>query len=147
MAASRSTKSKKIHGNSEKCEIQMIKDRLRKNLMELMQIPGLSGYEDRVRQRLTQKLDRLKIKTTVDRLGNLSANFPGIGPSIMVFTHMDQLGFVVRKIEPDGFLRVERVGGIPERADGGAVLRQGETAVIKPAAVRAIETSTSTLPL
>ncbi|MEE2773778.1 MAG: M20/M25/M40 family metallo-hydrolase [Pseudomonadota bacterium] len=94
----------------------MIKDRLRRNLMELMQIPGLSGYEDRVRQRLTQKLDRLKIKTTVDRLGNLSANFPGIGPSIMVFTHMDQLGFVVRKIEPDGFLRVERVGGIPERA-------------------------------
>ena len=34
----------------------------------------------------------------------------------MLFTHMDQLGFVVRKIEPNGFLRVERLGGVPERA-------------------------------
>jgi putative aminopeptidase FrvX len=34
----------------------------------------------------------------------------------MFITHMDQLGFVVRKIEPDGFVRVERLGGVPERA-------------------------------
>jgi putative aminopeptidase FrvX len=34
----------------------------------------------------------------------------------MLFTHMDQLGFVVRKIEADGFIRVERLGGVPERA-------------------------------
>jgi putative aminopeptidase FrvX len=29
---------------------------------------------------------------------------------------MDQLGFVVRKIETDGFLRLTRLGGVPERA-------------------------------
>ena len=34
----------------------------------------------------------------------------------MLFTHMDQLGFVVRKIEADGFIRIERLGGVPERA-------------------------------
>ena len=34
----------------------------------------------------------------------------------MLFTHMDQLGFVVRKIEDDGFIRIERLGGVPERA-------------------------------
>ncbi len=34
----------------------------------------------------------------------------------MLFTHMDQLGFVVRKIEDDGLVRVERMGGVPERA-------------------------------
>jgi putative aminopeptidase FrvX len=34
----------------------------------------------------------------------------------MVFTHMDQLGFFVRKIEADGMVRVERMGGVPERA-------------------------------
>ena len=94
----------------------MMKERLRKNLIELMQVPGLSGYEDPIRQRLLQKLDELKIKTTLDRMGNLLASFPGNGPSVMVFTHMDQLGFIVRKIEADGFLRVERLGGIPERA-------------------------------
>ena len=34
----------------------------------------------------------------------------------MLFTHMDQLGFVVRKIEADGLIRIERLGGVPERA-------------------------------
>ena len=33
-----------------------------------------------------------------------------------MFAHMDQLGFVVRKIEASGFLRLERLGGVPERA-------------------------------
>ncbi len=34
----------------------------------------------------------------------------------MVFAHMDQLGFVVRKIEANGLVRLERLGGVPERA-------------------------------
>src|SRR5688572_21098669 len=34
----------------------------------------------------------------------------------MLFAHLDQLGFVVRKIEANGFIRLERVGGVPERA-------------------------------
>ena len=54
---------------------------------------------------------------STDVLGNLIATLPGRpGPSVMLFAHMDQLGFVVRKIKPDGLLRVERLGGVPERA-------------------------------
>lgn len=34
----------------------------------------------------------------------------------MLFSHMDQLGFVVRKVTDDGFMKVERLGGVPERA-------------------------------
>ena len=34
----------------------------------------------------------------------------------MLFAHMDQLGFVVRKIEANGLMRLERLGGVPERA-------------------------------
>ena len=51
-------------------------------------------------------------------LGNLTTTLEGDAeaPTVMLFTHMDQLGFVVRKIEQDGFVRVERVGGVPERA-------------------------------
>ena len=58
------------------------------------------------------------LTTRTDRLGNLIATLEGDAgaPSVMLFTHMDQLGFVVRKIEPDGFIRVERLGGVPERA-------------------------------
>ena len=93
-----------------------MKERLKKDLMKLMNLPGLSGYEDRVRKYLKKELKLLKVQTQTDRLGNLEANFPGKGPSVMLFAHMDQLGFIVRKIEKDGFLLVERLGGVPEKA-------------------------------
>lgn len=95
-----------------------LRDRLGRLLVELMMIPGLSGYEGRVRRRLKGELAALGLETVTDRLGNLVATLPGEpgAPSVMLFTHMDQLGFVVRKIEPGGFIRVERLGGVPERA-------------------------------
>ena len=86
--------------------------------VELMLIPGLSGYESRVAAAIATHLDTLGLNHTSDRLGNLSCTIPGDPtlPSAMVFTHMDQLGFVVRKIEPTGLIRLERLGGVPERA-------------------------------
>lgn len=92
--------------------------RLKNDLCELMRIPGLSGHEHRVRGAIKAKLDSAGISSRIDRLGNLIATFEGSSdcPSIMLFTHMDQLGFVVRKIETDGLIRVERLGGVPERA-------------------------------
>ncbi len=95
-----------------------LRDRLRRDLFELMLIPGLSGHEGRVRRYLKRQLVDMGLKTRTDRLGNLIATMEGErdAPSVMLFTHMDQLGFVVRKIEADGYLRVERLGGVPERA-------------------------------
>lgn len=85
---------------------------------ELMMIPGLSGYEDRVRRAITLKLKTLGLKTNTDRLGNLYTTIEGDPklPSVLLFAHMDQLGLVVRKIEAGGLIRVERLGGVPERA-------------------------------
>jgi putative aminopeptidase len=92
--------------------------RLKSLLCDLMLIPGLSGYEGRVRRHIAGLLKTLGLSTRTDRLGNLIATLEGDhgAPSVMLFTHMDQLGFVVRKIEADGFIRVERLGGVPERA-------------------------------
>jgi putative aminopeptidase FrvX len=83
------------------------------DLIALMQIPGLSGHEGRVAKEIRA---RLPVSSRIDRLGNLIATFPGADPSVMLFTHMDQLGFVVRKIEDNGLIRVHRLGGVPERA-------------------------------
>ncbi|HTV70409.1 MAG TPA: M42 family metallopeptidase [Rhizobiaceae bacterium] len=93
-------------------------NRLKTLVTELMMIPGLSGYEGRVRRRIKGELDALGIASRTDRLGNLIATLDGEKgrPSVMLFAHMDQLGFIVRKIEPNGFIRVERLGGVPERA-------------------------------
>lgn len=93
-----------------------MRDRLKTDLCALMLIPGLSGYEDRVRQAIRARLPNCTART--DRMGNLIVTFEGdvAAPSVMLFTHMDQLGFIVRKVDEDGLIRVERMGGVPERA-------------------------------
>jgi putative aminopeptidase FrvX len=95
-----------------------MKARLKTLLTELMLIPGLSGHEGRVRRYLKREMQSLGLKTTTDRLGNLIATIEGNPgtPSVMLFTHMDQLGLIVRKIEKNGYVRVERLGGVPEKA-------------------------------
>jgi putative aminopeptidase FrvX len=93
-----------------------MKNRIKHDLMDLMMIPGLSGHEDRVRRDLRGRLEAIGVESRSDRLGNLVAHFPGDGLRVMLFTHMDQLGFIVRRIEADGLIRLERLGGVPERA-------------------------------
>ncbi len=82
-----------------------------------MLVPGLSGHEDRVRRRIAGRLAEFGLAWRVDTLGNLIATLEGdpAAPSVMLFAHTDQLGFVVRKIESNGLVRVERLGGIPEK--------------------------------
>ncbi|MGR3503376.1 M42 family metallopeptidase [Pseudaestuariivita sp.] len=89
---------------------------LRRDLTDLMRVPGLSGHEDRVRRAIAGKLTALGLESQSDTLGNLWTTFHGSAPSVMLFTHMDQLGFIVRRLEADGFLRIERLGGVPVRA-------------------------------
>ncbi|MFZ1468141.1 MAG: M20/M25/M40 family metallo-hydrolase [Paracoccaceae bacterium] len=91
---------------------------IRDTLIELMLIPGLSGYETRVAAAIAGHLDRMGLPHSSDRLGNLICTIPGDPtlPSVMIFTHMDQLGFIIRKVEEQGLIRLERLGGVPERA-------------------------------
>ena len=96
----------------------MMQNRLREDLTDLMMVPGLSGHEERVATLIRSRLDAMGVGTRTDRMGNLIASFQGRDdrPSVMLFTHMDQLGFFVRRIEADGLIRVERMGGVSERA-------------------------------
>jgi len=95
-----------------------MRDRLKAWTKDLMMIPGLSGHEGHVRRHLKRELTNLGIATKTDRTGNLIATLEGDAglPSVMFIAHMDQLGLIVRKIEASGLLRVERVGGVPEKA-------------------------------
>ena len=87
-------------------------------LKDLVLISGLSGHETRVREYLTEQLKQNKLNTKTDVLGNLICTLQGDDklPSIILFAHMDQLGFMVKKIDENGYIRVERVGGVPEKA-------------------------------
>lgn len=93
-------------------------ERIGRDLADLMLVPGLSGHEERVAAALRARLAALGLAHQTDRAGNLIATLAGDAarPGVMVFAHMDSLGFFVRKIEADGMIRVARMGGVPERA-------------------------------
>ena len=95
-----------------------MQDRIKRWTEALMMIPGISGFEGNVRRYIKAELKALGIPSSTDMLGNLIATLPGDPslPSVMIIAHMDQLGLIVRKIEASGMIRVERVGGVPERA-------------------------------
>ena len=93
-------------------------DKLLRRVKEMMLTPALSGHEERMTAYMKRELAASSDHVASDRLGNVIARIDGKdseAPRVMVFAHMDQLGFIVRKVEPEGFLRVERLGGIPEK--------------------------------
>lgn len=87
-------------------------------LQELTETPALSGREDLLISKMEAYFSDNSDRVEVDRLGNVTAWFPGRepGPSLLIFAHMDELGLIIRKIDQDGFLRFERVGGVPEKS-------------------------------
>ncbi|MEG1191114.1 MAG: hypothetical protein RSD48_06710 [Oscillospiraceae bacterium] len=94
-------------------------------LKEFMLTPSPSGYEKEMAYLLKAKLEPLCDEVSLDRAGNCIAKISGTDPTApraMVFGHMDQLGFIVRRIEPDGYVQVDRLGGIPEKVLPGLEL-------------------------
>lgn len=95
-------------------------------LKKYMSIPRLSGYEGEAAEAFAADLAAYTENVIRDRAGNVIASFPGCdpaAPSVMVFAHMDSIGFVVTYIDEHGFLRLDRVGGVPEKALQGLDVR------------------------
>lgn len=89
-----------------------------KNLIKrLVEVSGLSGHEEKVITIMKEEFNKYSDNVSVDNLGNVIAKIEGEDDSecSMIFAHMDQLGLVVRKIEDNGYIGVERLGGVPEK--------------------------------
>lgn len=95
---------------------------MKKLLEELIRVPGVSGYEDDIREFIKAKVKALGVETEEDNIGNLMATLGDQGPLVMFMAHMDELGLIVTKIEDDGSLRVRKVGGIDDRTLVGRVV-------------------------
>jgi putative aminopeptidase FrvX len=87
-------------------------------LKRLSEAHGVSGYEQQVRVIVTEEFGRYTDEVRLDTLGNVIALKRGIGPeprpSIMLATHMDEIGLIVSELE-EGFIHFERVGGYDDR--------------------------------
>ena len=92
-------------------------------LERLVEPLGPAGREDEVREVISGLLAPHAHRLEVDPLGNLQAWLnPEARPRVMLDAHMDEVGFVVQRVEEGGFLRIAPLGGPDPRVLPGAVV-------------------------
>jgi len=98
---------------------------LKELLRELALIDGVAGHEQQVVARLKELLTPLADELEIDSYGNLFATRrgPSGGPSLMISAHSDEIGAIVKSIEPTGMIRFERLGGLVETLTIGRHIR------------------------
>jgi putative aminopeptidase FrvX len=85
-------------------------DRVVQLLKLLSEAPGPPGYEDAVRKIMAEQMRPFADKISSDGLGSVIAAQGSSGPRIMLDAHMDELGGMVRRIRPDGFISMQMLG-------------------------------------
>ncbi|MBD7984211.1 M42 family metallopeptidase [Sporosarcina sp. Sa2YVA2] len=105
--------------------LQMLKD--------LTDAKGIPGNEREPREVMKKYIEPFSDEIEMDGLGSLIASKTGDaeGPRVMVTGHLDEVGFMVTKIDDKGFISFQPVGGwwsqvmLAQRVD--IVTRKGET--------------------
>ncbi|MCM1506711.1 MAG: M28 family peptidase [Ruminococcus flavefaciens] len=100
-----------------------------KNLLkELCLTDSISGDESAVRELITEKIKDF-CEYSTDPIGNLICFCKGKKPSdkkVMICGHMDEVGFIVTGIYPDGTLAFDMVGGVDSMVTIGRQVTVGK---------------------
>jgi|SRR5690625_651516 len=82
-------------------------------LKDLTDAKGISGYEKEARDVMTKYIEPHADEVFTDNLGSLVAKKTGDenGPKIMVAGHLDEIGFMVTRIDDKGFVYFQTIGG------------------------------------
>ena len=87
-------------------------------LKDLCALEGISGCEDKVRERILQEITPYVTDVRVDPLGSIIAFKKGKARArtdLMLSAHMDEVGVIVTRITEEGFLKFDFVGGVDRR--------------------------------
>jgi putative aminopeptidase FrvX len=81
-------------------------------LKELTDIMGISGFEGEVAKAIEKHLEPLT-EIHYDKLGSIICRKDGASaePRIMLAAHMDEVGFLVKQITKEGYLKFLPIGG------------------------------------
>jgi putative aminopeptidase FrvX len=92
-------------------------DRTEHLLQRLSDAPGPPGAEEPVRAIMVPEMKPfVTTPITYDGMGSVIAQQGSTGPRIMIDAHMDELGGMVRRITPGGFLTMQMLGGWLDQA-------------------------------
>lgn len=99
-------------------------EKTKARLKELCALTGISAREDHVAVYMKQQFSQYTDHVSVDMLGNVTAHFPSNRPGaqkVLFFGHMDEVGLIVKKVEDNGYLRLERLSAVNSHIIPGSV--------------------------
>jgi endoglucanase len=94
-------------------------DRQRAFLDDLLTTPSPSGYETAGQRVWVDYVAEFADEVRTDDYGNAVAVVEGGDPTFALAGHGDEIGFIVKRIEEDGFLRVGPIGGADRTVSKG----------------------------
>ena len=82
-------------------------------LNKICSTPGVPGYEKEIRNLIISEIRDHVDDISIDNLGNVIAIKKGrsADKKVMAAAHMDEIGFIVRHIDENGFIRFATLGG------------------------------------
>jgi endoglucanase len=85
----------------------------REFLDELLETPSPSGYEVEGQRVWLAYVESFADEVRTDEYGNAIAVYEGTGdgPEVAFAGHADEIGFIVRRVDDEGFLHLGRIGG------------------------------------
>ncbi|MBX0323440.1 M42 family peptidase [Halomicroarcula sp. F13] len=94
-------------------------ERRRTFLESLLTTPAPSGYEAESQRVWLDYVREFADEVRTDDYGNAVATLHGNDTSVALAGHGDEIGFIVRDLTDDGFLRIERIGGSDKTVSRG----------------------------
>jgi len=88
-------------------------------LDELLSTPSPSGYETAGQRVWVDYVSEFADEVRTDEYGNAIATLHGSGPEVAVTGHADEIGFIVRRIDDDGFVQLGTIGGSDKTVSKG----------------------------
>ncbi|MEI6714439.1 MAG: M42 family metallopeptidase [Verrucomicrobiota bacterium] len=80
-------------------------------LFDLLHQPSPTGFEAPGQRCWTTYVRKFADSVESDAYGTAWAELSGDGPRVMLAAHADEIGFIVKHITSEGFLRMDRIGG------------------------------------
>ena len=114
-------------------------------LKELCALPGISSFEEQVRDHIATAVRPYADEMRVDAIGNLIVFKKGAKAApnkLMICAHMDEVGFIISDITEDGYLKFETAGGIDRKVCIGKQVFVGENKLPGVIGIKAIHLTT-----
>lgn len=81
-------------------------------LEDLLNVFGVSGSEGSVRNIIIKNMKKYVDDIHIDKSGNVIAHKKGKQPKVMLAAHMDEVGIIVKNIDPQGRIYFSVIGDI-----------------------------------